>query len=402
MGENLTNDLDTLPGGFVAFSDTGEIINLNTTLLKLLDYPDKGLLTGKSIESIFSIAGRIFCQTHFFPLLKLQGNANEIFFRLKTKDGKEVSVICNAVRKVTGDGIGVNHCLFIPATRRSEYEQELLAARKEAQESLAQNRELLMAKAELEESTYHLDQRIAELKQMNADLVQFGKVISHDLQEPIRKIAVFADRLASESKAQLDSSTIEQFKKINRECLMLRQLGANLERFISLNIYSENAVVVDLEKVLEIAFKMAAADETGVELLPAFSSLPVVIGFQRQLEMLFYNIFKNSIQSRRIDTPLYIQIGQVVYQQNLYQETRGRYRYTDFLRITISDNGIGFDQKEGVNYFIIGKKNAGGSFGLSFGLAFCKKVVDNHHGGIEIRSVVGKGTTVVVALPVAP
>ena len=402
MGENLTNDLDTLPGGFVAFSDTGEILNLNTTLLKLLDYPDKALLTGKSIESIFSIAGRIFCQTHFFPLLKLQGNANEIFFRLKTKEGKEVSVICNAVRKVTGDGIGVNHCLFIPATRRSEYEQELLAARKEAQESLAENRELLLAKAELEESAYHLDQRIAELKQMNADLVQFGKIISHDLQEPIRKIAVFADRLASESKAHLDTSTIEQFKKINRECLVLRQLGANLERFISLNIYSENAVAVDLEKVLEIAFKMAAADETGVELLTAFSSLPVVIGFQRQLEMLFYNIFKNSIQSRRNDAPLYIQIGQVVYQQNLYQETRGRYRYTDFLRITISDNGIGFDQKEGVNYFIIGKKNAGGSFGLSFGLAFCKKVVDNHHGGIEIRSVVGEGTTVVVSLPIAP
>jgi sigma-B regulation protein RsbU (phosphoserine phosphatase) len=401
MGEMLTDDLDTAPGGFVAFSDAGVIIDLNTTLLKILAYSNKALLTGKSIESIFSVAGRIFYQTHFFPLLKLHGNADEIFFRLKTKEGKEVPVICNAVRKVKDDGTGINHCLFIPATQRSKYEQELLTARREAQASLAENKELLSAKAELEEKAYHLDKRLVQLKQMNDDMIQFGKIISHDLQEPIRKIAVFADKLAFESKAQLGHHIIEQFKKINKECIVLRELGANLERFISLNIHSENAVSVNLNEILQIAFKMAATGGVGSELLFIPNSLPVIIGFQRQLEMLFYHIFKNSIQFRRLDVPLCIKVEHVTYQQNLYQETKSRYRYTDFVRITISDNGIGFDQKQGVNYFTIEKTNVGEFLGLSFGLAFCKKVVDNHHGEIAIRSAIAEGTSIVVALPIS-
>ena len=146
----------------------------------------------------------------------------------------------------------------------------------------------------------------------------------------------------------------------------------------------------------------AAAGEVGVELLLAPNSLPAITGFQQQLEMLFHNLFKNSIQFRRVEVPLYIHAEHVVYQQNLYQETKNRYRYTDFLRITISDNGVGFDQNQDVNYFAIGKKNASCAFGLSFGLAFCKKVVDNHRGEIAIRATIGQGTSVVLTLPISP
>jgi sigma-B regulation protein RsbU (phosphoserine phosphatase) len=401
MAEMLVDDLDTAPGGFITFSDAGLIMSLNTTLLTLLDYPDKVVLTGKSIESLLSVAGKIFYQTHFFPLLKLQGNADEIFFRLKTREGKEIPVICNAVRKVKEDGIGIIHCLFIPATQRSKYEQELLIAKKEAQASLNQNRELLLAKAELEEKAYHLDRRLTQLKQMNDDLIQFGKIISHDLQEPIRKIAVFADKVASDSKTQLDNITLEQFRKINRECIVLRQLGANLERFISLNVHSEHAISVDLQEVFQIAFKTASAGEIGVELLLTLNSFPIIIGYQRQLEMLFFNLFKNSIQSRRNEGILSITIEPVVYLQNLYQETKDRYRYSDFLRLTITDNGVGFDQDQRINYFAIGTKHTTNSFGLGFGLAFCKKVMDNHYGEIAIKSTIGQGTVVVLALPIS-
>jgi sigma-B regulation protein RsbU (phosphoserine phosphatase) len=117
--------------------------------------------------------------------------------------------------------------------------------------------------------------------------------------------------------------------------------------------------------------------------------------------MLFYNIFKNSIQFRRKGVPLHIHVEHVIYQQNLYQEIKAKYRYTDFLRITICDDGGGFDQDPGINYFTIRKKSDGDSFGLSFGLAFCKKVMDNHYGEIAIQSVIGQGTSIVLALPIS-
>jgi sigma-B regulation protein RsbU (phosphoserine phosphatase) len=402
MGDLQTDDLDTAPAGFIIFSDAGVITAVNSTLLRLLGYSDKASLSGKSIESILSVAGKIFYQTHFFPLLRLHGNAEEIFFRLKTKEGSEVPVICNAVRKIAADGIASNHCLFIPATQRTKYEQELLLARQEAESSLTQNMELVAAKAELEEKAWHLDRRLVELKLINEDLVQFGKIISHDLQEPIRKIAVFADMVAVESKALLGDAIVDQLRKINRECGELRRLGANLERFISLNVHREQAVAVNLKEILESAFTLAAKDDPQTKFVCTSKSFPTIIGFQRQLEMLFYNLFKNSIQFARPDAPARIEVKHVVYQQNVYQETKDRYRYTDVVRIKVSDNGVGLDRKQGGNYFRIEKKKVAGSLRLTFGLAFCKRVVDNHHGEITIQSAAGEGTSVVIVLPVDP
>jgi sigma-B regulation protein RsbU (phosphoserine phosphatase) len=394
--------LDTAPGGFAVFSEVGTIITINTTLVRMLGYAAKADILGKKIESFFLVAGKIFYQTHFFPLLTLQGQADEIFFRLRTKDGSDIPVICNAVRKPARDGLAEFHCLFVAATQRSKYEQELLLARKDAQQSLAQNRELMEAKAELEENAYRLDQRLAQLKQLNGDLVQFSKIISHDLQEPIRKIAVFSDKIASGGAGTVPIKLAEQFAKIKKECQVLRQLGGNLERFISLSVQNVDAMPVDLNVVCDIAFKMAATDQPAARLIRTSAALPFIVGYERQLEMLFYNIFKNSFQFRRPDVPVEITVEHVIYQQNLYQENKSRSRYTDFVKITISDNGLGFDEMDGVTHFVIEKKVPADVFGLSFGLAFCKKVVDNHQGEISMRSTAGVGTQVIFALPLSP
>jgi sigma-B regulation protein RsbU (phosphoserine phosphatase) len=402
MADLSTEDIDTAPGGFLVFADDGIITKVNTTLKRLLNRTEKHSLIGQHIESIFSTAGRIFYQTHFYPLLKLQGCADEIFFRLKTTNGPLIPVVCNAVRKVDDAGIYSNHCLLIPALQRSKFEQELIDAKKEAQESLAQNRELQVATADLEENAFFLDRRIGDLRKINEDLTQFGKIISHDVQEPIRKIAIFADKVASEGAGQLEKGILQQLHKIKSECLILRQLGANLERFISLSNYSENACAVDLNELSQMAFTMASEGESEVELLLPPTPMPVITAFPKQLEMLFYNLFKNCIHFRREGAPLAVRIEQAVYQKNLYQENKNRYRYADFLRISIHDNGVGFDQKKDMNYFAINKKDTRETFGLSFGLAFCKKIVDNHRGQIEIRSVLGQGTSVIIELPLLP
>ncbi|MCW3088102.1 MAG: putative regulatory protein, partial [Sediminibacterium sp.] len=199
MSDFQVNDLDTAPCGFLIFSDEGIVLSVNHTLVKLLDYSNVDEITGKHMESLLTIAGRIFYQTHFFPLVKMHGEAREIFFTLRTKAGEDLPVVCNVTRKEK-DGAHRNHCILLPVAERGKYEAELLTARRVAEEALEKNTLLTDVKKELEENSMDLDRRIGRLQNINADILQFSKLISHDLQEPIRKIAVFADKIAYQNQ----------------------------------------------------------------------------------------------------------------------------------------------------------------------------------------------------------
>ncbi|MBD0325153.1 MAG: PAS domain-containing protein, partial [Pyrinomonadaceae bacterium] len=91
--------LNTAPCGFLSFSDDGVILIVNSTLLESLGYALREL-QGKNFESFLPVASRIFYQTHFFPLLKLHGKAEEIYLSLRANSGAEVPVLVNAVRRV--------------------------------------------------------------------------------------------------------------------------------------------------------------------------------------------------------------------------------------------------------------------------------------------------------------
>jgi len=392
------HDLDTAPCGYLVFTDDGIISDVNKTLTAMLDYGDRSMVSGRHIESLFTTAGRIFYQTHFFPLLRLHGRADEIFFTLVGKDKKELPVICNGVRKGEGDK-AENHCIVIPALQRSKYEQELLYARREAEQVLLQNRELKTAKEQLEKQAIDLDRRLSEVEHMNADLIQFGKVVSHDLQEPIRKIAVFADRIALEQESTIGLWATEQLRKINRECVRLRHLAMNLDRFISLNLSMAPVALVDLNECIKIALTLARETIPDREVLLSVESLPQIEGFEKQLELLFYHLFKNCLQFSPSGRAVEIGVSYTSFRQNSYRHIKERYRYVDFIRVTVSDNGVGFDSSERRELFKISRNRSGDLAALSFGLAFCKKIVDNHYGIISVESTVGCGTLVHLTLP---
>ena len=120
--------LNTAPCGFLIFSDEGDILALNDTLLQLLHYEREALI-GKKLEIILSIANRIFYQTHLFPLLKLHGKAEEVFLSLLSSEKEQVYVLLNAARKVY-QGTVCNHCILVPVHQRKKYENELLQAKK--------------------------------------------------------------------------------------------------------------------------------------------------------------------------------------------------------------------------------------------------------------------------------
>ena len=397
----IVDDLDTAPCGYLCFADTGVIIKVNKTLITLLGYAAAEQLVGRNVESIFTIATRIFYQTHFFPMLRLQGKADELFFTLKGADKQEHPFICNAVRKSEGD-VAANHCIFVPAIQRSMYEQQLLKARQDAEAALSQNRDLLAAKEELEKHSFLLDRRLVELSRMNEDILQFGSLISHDLQEPIRKIAVFIDRLTHENKAGFDPATIDRLNKIKSECLHLRRLTFNLERFISLSTHDEPLGKVDLNICVQAALLTARKANLPNELNFTVGELPTIQGYRRELELLFSQVFANSLQNRDAKRPLNIRVECSRYQENMYKRVQNRYRYVDFVKILIIDNGKGFSKGEAESFFNIQRRLEKVSRELSFGLAFCKKVVDNHFGAISIEPLDCGGAVVSISLPFAP
>src|SRR3954467_13111466 len=127
----MDGSLDNAPCGFLVFADDGSILRVNATLSQMLGY-DRGELPGQHLQVLFSPGGRVFYQTHFFPLLKLQGELEEIYVGLRTKSGEEVPFLINA-RRLEENGVAENSCILVRIRQRGHFEDELLKARKSAE-----------------------------------------------------------------------------------------------------------------------------------------------------------------------------------------------------------------------------------------------------------------------------
>src|SRR4051794_30620985 len=133
--------LDNEPCGFLSFSDDGTVTLANSTLHEIVGH-EPGSLPGKSIEKILTVGARIFYQTHFFPLLKIQGRADEVYLTLRAKDGSDVPVLVNAVRHERDDKAAYD-CAIFPVRQRGQYEDEILKAKKAAEEAARARDEFL-------------------------------------------------------------------------------------------------------------------------------------------------------------------------------------------------------------------------------------------------------------------
>jgi PAS domain S-box-containing protein len=120
----------SLPCGIVSFDDEGRVLFANATLRAMLGYGE-GELEGAHFERMLTVAGKIFYQTHLFPLLRLHGAAREVFLLMRSKSGGDVGALASVTRSVR-DGQGVSHCVLMEVHERRKYEEELLRARQAA------------------------------------------------------------------------------------------------------------------------------------------------------------------------------------------------------------------------------------------------------------------------------
>src|SRR5687767_7746314 len=116
--------LETAPCGFLSLRDDGSISRVNRTLQEWLGYPF-GELQGQHIDILLPAASRIFYQTHLFPLLRIQGHVEEVYFPLRRQDGRDIPMLVNAARREEEEVVAYDF-VFMPMYQRDEYENEIL------------------------------------------------------------------------------------------------------------------------------------------------------------------------------------------------------------------------------------------------------------------------------------
>jgi sigma-B regulation protein RsbU (phosphoserine phosphatase) len=389
--------LNSAPCGLLSFTDDGTLVVANDTVLSLLGYT-RGELLGRPVETLLTLASRIFYQTHFFPMLRLHGKAEEIFLSLRSKGGEDVPVLVNASRRER-EGSFFNHCAFIPVRERQKYEDELLKAKRTAEEALQSNEELTRARRELEQHARELDRKISRLEQKNQELARVSSILSHDLREPLRKLSVFASLFTQQDREVLSSTGQRSIERIKAESTRIDQLVMALQQFVSLEVIDEPFEEVALDEALDSA-RQLVLEKTGLDAAQLQSEpLPVIQGRRRQLVLLFFHLLDNAVKFRKPEASPRIDIECRLIQHNSFRAIKGRYHYTDFARIVFADSGTGFDNRYSDYVFEALRKLDPHTPGLGFGLAICRKVVENHHGSISVESEPGRGTRFTLLLP---
>ena len=249
-----------------------------------------------------------------------------------------------------------------------------------------------------------LEQNITELKRANIELEQFSNIASHDLQEPLRKIRTFSERLLRKYDDNLDEDGKFSITRINDAALRMQALINDLLTFSYVtNINERNYESVDLNKVI-VAIKeeltlMISDKKTEINIIPAV--LPNLNAIPFQIHQLFSNLISNAIKYSREGINPIINVTHDVVMGNELGNIEGISPNNYYHHFMVIDNGIGFDNKYSEKIFIIFQRLHTRSEydGTGIGLAICRRIVTNHKGIINVESQEGVGSTFHIYLP---
>ena len=258
---------------------------------------------------------------------------------------------------------------------------------------------------ELKRAQRELECSIAELKRSNTSLEQFAHAASHDLQEPLRKIIVYTDKLINEQAENLDDNSfgfLERIKtaskrmhRLIQDLLVFAEVGANRNNFEAVNL---NSLVADVLVDLEVAI---AEREANI----CVGDLCVINGDSIHLQQLFQNLISNSIKYSRIDVRPEISItATLTAGVDMALELNDQEKQQQYYQVELKDNGQGFSDEEAGQIFKIFQRlpqHRSDYSGTGIGLAIVQRVVQNHKGFITAEGVPGSGASFKIYLPVS-
>jgi len=352
--------MNTAPCGFAAFSDDGTVVEINQTLADMLGYK-RVEVAGWHIDKILPPGGRIFYHTYLFPLLKVKSEVEEIYVALRAKDGTDIPVLLNAVRREI-DGVFLSECVCLRMLQRHAYEDQLLQARRLAEES-------------------------------NAAKAKFLSMMSHDLRTPLTTIYGNAQLLLEEVT---DAQLLEAVRDIRQACeLQMTMIGDILEfaRLDSGRVQvSPRAISIgEIVSRAEALVRVQAAD-AGVKLTSAGCDGVTAMADPNRLQQILLNLLTNAIKF----TPP----GGMI---EIACSAEG-----ERTRIRVRDNGIGIEPDQLQRIFSPFVQLDAGPVsqsttarGVGLGLAISRDLARAMGGDVTAESTAGTGSVFTIDLPAA-
>jgi len=233
-----------------------------------------------------------------------------------------------------------------------------------------------------------LQSLVKDLAEANQNLEDFTRTASHDLQEPLRKIVSFSDRLRTSMGNKLDGKEKEYFHRLENSSIKMQKLIEDLLRYSRVSSLSPEMESIDLNEVVnEVLLDLEVSIERSKGVIE-IKHLPKIEADKTQMRQLFQNLISNALKFHDKAKPPKIEID-------------SRYNDNEYWEILIQDNGIGMKEQHIKRIFKPFERLHGYSEfpGTGMGLAICLKIVTRHHGKILVKSSLGKGTLYIVELP---
>jgi light-regulated signal transduction histidine kinase (bacteriophytochrome) len=235
-----------------------------------------------------------------------------------------------------------------------------------------------------------------QLERSNRELQDFAYVASHDLQEPLRKIVVFGERLKEKSSEALGPEGMDYLDRMQKAAARMQILISDLLTFSRVTTKAHPFISVNLAQV---AREVVNDLEGRIELVKGrveLGTLPVIDAEPLQMRQLLQNLIGNALKFRRPEEPPVVKVEAQLIPAPVAPEKK-------LCRLTVSDNCIGFDEKYLDRIFnVFQRLHTRNEYeGTGMGLAIVRKIALYHGGDITAKSKPGEGSTFILTLPMA-
>ena len=312
-------------------------------------------------------------------------------YRILRADGQERWIHAQAAMRYADSGVLIGAVgTAEDITERKQAEEEILRYTQEVEE----------ARARVEAQAEILTKQTKELARSNTELEQFAYISSHDLQEPLRKIQAFGDRLKTKYAAALDERGLDYLERMRSSAQRMQTLIQDLLTYSRVTSKASSFVSVDLTA---LAQEVVADLEVRIEDTRGrveVGDLPTLAADPTQLRQLLQNLIGNALKFHRPEVPPEV----TVQLRPALAGTPANADPPTSYQITVQDNGIGFEEEYNEQIFAPFQRLHGrGEYeGTGIGLAVCRKIVRRHGGDITVSSAPGQGSTFTFTLPVSP
>jgi signal transduction histidine kinase/CHASE3 domain sensor protein len=248
-------------------------------------------------------------------------------------------------------------------------------------------------------NTVSLEENNRNLRTINAELESFNNIVSHDLQEPLRKIQMFVSRIDENEFSQLSEGGRQYFHRIAATANRMQELLIDLVNY-SRTIKGDRAFdVTDLSAIAADVVNEQSISIEEKNAVVEIGALPVLKVIPFQIHQLLMNLLSNALKFTRPCVNPEISIAEEAISES--ESYRGiSFNAKDYVKLVVSDNGIGFKQEFSDHIFQLFRRLEKEHYsGTGIGLAICKKIADNHNGYIFAESKPGKGSRFMVYLP---